>query len=360
MIEEIEKRSVEKDMKKGNILFILECIIIVLLLAILGVLLKDNVGNKTEEAIVREVVETEDELEEVVSEETENTVSGIVNVADVVPPSENMTDETVVPSEEVVAELENTISSNSVSENDTETVSSNSVETSDKFLNGKNIVVFGDSIWNDGRDVDGISEYVQEKTGATIYNCAVGGSTAALVGENTDMQNWTSSSFNGMIYVARDLVSVYQVIPEREATEIVRTVDFENMDYVIVAYGLNDFFSNVPIYPETYFDIKSYVGALRNGISKLQENYPHLQIIVVSPTYTKLFEGEKQFEIGSYVEAARGVASEMNVHFLDMFHVLGNDEESRTQHLGDGVHLSAEGRKVYANAVVSYLKTLEE
>ena len=354
-----------KRMKKTNILFILECIIIVLLLAILGVLLKDNVGNKAEEIAVQEIVQTEDALGEVISEENENTVSGIVNVADVMIPSDNESEEIVISSEDETIELENgeletTVSTDSVSENDTETVSSNSTETEDAFMDGKNIVVLGDSIWNDGRGVDGISEHVQEQTGATIYNCAVGGTTAALVGENTDMQNWSSSCFNGMIYVARDLVSVYQVIPEREATEIVRTVDFENMDYVIVAYGLNDFFSDVPIYPETYFDIKSYIGALRNGISKLQENYPHLQIIVVSPTYTKLFEGEKQYEIGSYVEAARSVASEMNVHFLDMFHVLGNDEESRTQHLGDGVHMSAEGRKVYADAVVRFFETLEK
>lgn len=349
-----------KRMKKSNILFVLECIIIVLLLAILGVLLKDNAGNKTEEVIVQETVEKEEELGETQVEDIEDNVSGIVNVADVVPPSDNAIQEVTEPSEEETAEPENAVSSNSVSENDTETVSSNSAETTDKFMSGKNIVVFGDSIWNDGRGVDGISEHVQEKTGATIYNCAVGGSTAALVGETTEMQDWTSSSFNGMVYVARDLVSAYQVIPDREATEIVRSVDFENMDYVVVAYGLNDFFSDVPVYPETYYDIKSYVGALRNGIHKLKKHYPHLQIIVVSPTYTKLFEGEKQYEIGSYVEAARSVASEMDVHFLDMFHVLGDDEESRTQHLGDGVHMSPEGRKVYADGVIRFLEKLEK
>ena len=352
-------------MKKTNILFILECIIIVLLLAILGVLLKDNAGNKTEEIVIQEVAERESDLREGESEEIENNVLGIVNVADVMVLSDNESEEIVISSEGEIAELEsteleNTVSSNSVSENDIETVSSNSTEVVEMFMSGKNIVVFGDSIWNDGRGVDGISEHVQEKTGATIYNCAVGGTTAALVGENTDMQNWTSSSFNGMIYVARDLVSAYQVIPDREATEIVRSVDFENMDYAIVAYGLNDFFSDVPVYPETYYDIKSYIGALRNGINKLKENFPHLQIIVVSPTYTKLFEGEKQFEIGDYVEAARSVAGEMNVYFLDMFHVLGNDEESRTQHLGDGVHMSAEGRKVYADAVVRFFENLEK
>ena len=49
----------------------------------------------------------------------------------------------------------------------------------------------------------------------------------------------------------------------------------------------------------------------------------------------------------------------MDVEFLDMFHVLGNNAETRTEHLGDGVHMSAEGRKVYADAVIRFLKELE-
>lgn len=234
------------------------------------------------------------------------------------------------------------------------------IDTKQQFMEGKKIVVFGDSIWNDARGKDGISEHIQQKTGATVYNCAVGGSTAALVGGENTMENWDSNSFNGMIYAARRLVSIDKVLPDLEANAVIRQVNLEEMDYVIVAYGLNDFFCDVSIYPQTYYEITNYVGALRNGIGKLQENYPGLQIIVVSPTYTKMFEGEKQFEIGDYVEAARGVAKEFNVQFLDMFHVLGEDEESRVNHLLDGVHLTARGREIYADAVIRFLENLEK
>lgn len=341
-------------MKKINIFFVLECAIIVVLLAILGVLLKDSVKSEMDKSIAKEI-ENNEVTEEVVSQsgpvEVGSSVSGIVSVADVVANSNANGSQSVSSNE--------SISSNSVSGNQGDSVSANDLAATDKFLSGKNMVVFGDSIWNDARGVDGISEHIQEETGLTIYNCAVGGSTAALVGEENSMENWSSSSFNGMIYVARYLVPAEQVIPTREAYDIIKQVDLGKMDYAIVAYGLNDFFSDVPIYPEKYYDITSYVGALRNGISKLKENYPQLKIIVVSPTYTKMFEGEKTFEIGSYVEAARGVAAEMEVEFLDMFHVLGNNAESRMKHLEDGVHMSAEGREVYADAVVWYLKKME-
>ena len=238
-------------------------------------------------------------------------------------------------------------------------MSSNQPEKIKKFA-GKKIVVFGDSIWNAGRGTDGISEHIQEETGATVYNCAIGGTTAALTVEQESMEKWKSNSFNGMIYVARKLVPAEQVLGDDVVADIIKQVDFNEMDYVIVAYGLNDFFSDVPLFPKEYNELTNYVGALRNGIGQLKLNYPHLKIIMVSPTYTKMFEGEKEFEIGNYVEAARSVAQEMDVEFFDMFHILGEDAESRTQHLGDGVHLSAAGRKVYADAVVWFLNGLEE
>lgn len=357
----------EEEMKKINIFFILECMIIILLLAILGVLLKNNGKSKAqetviEETMVEETVESEEAAEEFVVEEESTNVSGIVNVTDIIMNSEGEeSQQTIVSSQNSGTDTvsENSISENSVSENQTDIAIADNAGTTKKTLAEKKIVVFADSIWNDGRGVDGISEHIQEKTGATVYNCAVGGSTAALVGETNDINKWTSSSFNGMVYIARGLVSRSQVLSGREAYDVIKQVNLEETDYVIVAYGLNDFFSGVSIYPEEYFQITNYVGALRNGIANLTVYYPNLEVIVVSPTYTKLFEGEKEFEIGDYVEAARGVAKEFDVHFLDMFHTLGSDAESRTEHLEDGVHLSADGREIYANAVISFLKKLE-
>lgn len=326
-------------MKKVNVVFIGECIIIALLLVILGVLLKGNerVLADAEIAVEESVIEEEPEAQQsaMKSVVNETSASGVVNVSEYI-----------------------SSSAESESENQMSSISENMIQQG-KTLFGKKIVVFGDSIWNAARGKDGISEYVQEGTGATVYNCAIGGTTAAVVGDDPSFDNWTSNSFNGMIYVARKLIPAEKILEGDVVCDIIKQVDFNEMDYVIVSYGLNDFFSDVSIYPKEYYELTNYVGALRNGIEKLKENYPHLKIIVVSPTYTRMFEGEKTFEIGDYVEAARGVATEMDVEFLDMFHVLGNNAETRTEHLGDGVHMSSEGRKVYSDAVVRFLKDLE-
>lgn len=340
-------------MKKVNIIFIGECIIIVLLLMVLGLLLKNSSNSSLAKETEKEMAMAGEEVD-IALENTESNVtvvgsstSGIVNVTDFV----NTSSDDIYVSGNNYAE--------SISDNQAMTVSENMLRMG-KTLYGRNIVVFGDSIWNDARGEDGISEYIQEETGATVYNCAIGGTTAALVEGENSMKNWSSNCFNGMIYVARGLVPAERVLGDNPVVlDIIKQVDFAEMDYVIVSYGLNDFFCDVSIYPKQYTEITNYVGALRNGIIKLKENYPHLKIIVVSPTYTKMFEGEKTFEIGNYVEAARGVAAEMEVEFLDMFHILGNNAESRMEHLGDGVHMSAEGRKVYSDAVIHFLKELE-
>lgn len=338
-------------MKKINVVFALECVIIVLLLAVLGVMLKNNTGNAAEKTVLEETV-AEEAAESQNTNEEEMSVPGIVNVTDVVMNSDEVAAEEPVASSD--AETIESISSDSVSENPEEPVAS------DKFMSGKKIVVFADSIWNEGRGVDGVAEHIQEQTGATVYNCAVGGSTAAVVNESSSVKDWTSSSFNGMIYVAKGLVSADRVVPNDEAYEVIKQVNLEEMDYAIVAYGGNDFFCGVSIYPETYCDVTNFVGALRNGIAHLQLDYPDLKIIMISPMYTTLFEGEKELEIGDYVEAARGVANEMGVYFIDMFHSLGSDAQSRVEHLRDGVHLDTEGRKTYADAVVRFLENMEQ
>lgn len=330
-------------MKKINIYFIGECIIIVLLLAILGLLISDKgtvlAGREVKEASVQE--QDSEEHEVVVGSRTSGgqKVTDVISVEGV---SEAGIDIEVVGEEQAVAE-------------ETE------VEQFSSVLEGKKIVVFGDSIWNDARGADGVSEQLMEMTGCTVYNCAIGGTSAALVGENPDnIRNWDDQSFNGMVYVANKVLPAEWVLEGTIACEVIEQVDFTTIDYILVSYGLNDFFSNVPVYPEFYYDINSYIGALRNGILHLREHYPQARIVLVTPTYTQLFEGERQYRIGDYVEAMRGVSVEMNAGLADMFHIMGEDATSRIEHLDDGVHLSAEGRTIYAKGIAWYLTQMEK
>ena len=332
-------------MKKVNLYFIGECIIIILLLTILGVLLKNNgadAGNlSAEETVAEEIVENS---ENVSVEEVE--YSGIQNVAD------------IIDEKEVIEVSGNAIQ---VSGNTIEgTISGNEVIESSQGLAGKKIVVFGDSIWNSARGEDGVSEHLMELTGSTVYNCAIGGTSAAVVGESTEFgYDWRSQSFNGMVYVTNKLLPADVVLGGTEACEVIKQVDFSTIDYLLISYGLNDYFSNVSIYPEEYYDIATYVGALRNGILHFRENYPQAKIVLVTPTYTRAFEGERQHAIGDYVEGVKRVSQDMNTELIDVSFVLGEDMETRLSYLEDGIHLSAEGRSLYAKGIAEYLNEIE-
>lgn len=328
---------------KKNLYFAAECIIIVLLLVIIGMLNRDRVNTAANDAIYEETITEEVGLDETVAEdiieefpkEEANPGPGGTN------PDESGTD----GQDASVQEVDQIPS-----------------VTEKELLEERiNVVVFGDSIWNDGRGEDGISEQVMEQLNAKFYNCAIGGTTATVgEDESTDLANWTSRSFNGMMYMAIDEIEEEDLIAKDAAYNVMKNVNFEEMDYAIISYGLNDYFSDMPIYPEEYYDMNSFVGALRYGISRLQKYYPDMDIILTSPTYCGWFAGEREFELGRYVESARGVAEELGIHFLDMYHAFGKNPEQKMQYLEDGVHLTKEGRTLYANSVITILEELEK
>ena len=323
-------------MKKHNFVFVGECVIVIALLVLIGLLIKDDNRGVQKEKTVNSVVVSTDELEKVVED---NFVE-----ASSVKESEDLSKVAVETSVKSVSNREESISDNDVLQVDEDKVK---------------IVVFGDSIWNEGRGTDGISEQVMEQLDVEIYNCAIGGTTAAVDGDVPEREEWDSRSFGGMVYVARGIIDADELMPDDAACEVIKQVDFNEVDYVIVSYGLNDYFSDITVYPKEYYDKSSYVGALRYGIHRLQKSFPHLEIILTSPTYCEWFKGERQFELGRYVECARGVAQEMDVHFLDMYHALGKNPEEKMEYLSDGVHLTSEGRTLYANSVIEYLKQLD-
>lgn len=353
----MEKGKGKKGNKMRNRIFLIECAVILLLLGVIGFLLFDKKDpGSMEVAVAKETEEgfLEENFffwkEDSVSENSALSQNHLVTVSEnnVASVSEN------AETEEAAADAGSDENGNTGTEIAAEGIPLNTKDVIERNKKTQ-IVVFGDSIWNAGRGTDGISEQIMEEKDVVIYNCSIGGTTAAVYNESTNWETWTSNSFNGMMYITNGLISEDQLIPNDTAAAVFKEIDFEQVDYIIVSYGLNDYFSNVPIFPKEYFDLTSYVGALRHGIHKIQKQYPHIEFILTSPTYCGWFEGERDFGLGNYVEAARGVSAEYETHFLDMYHALGKNPQEKTQYLEDGVHLTEEGRSLYARAVIDFL-----
>lgn len=231
------------------------------------------------------------------------------------------------------------------------------------------IVVFGDSIWDGNRgDETGIAYQVMKYMNANIYNCAIGGTRASLPEGDTedDYENWTSSSLIGMVNIALGNVTT-DFLGDYMARTVLDQVNFAETDYFILAYGINDFLSGAPLNKDRLTDPHTYGGALRFAVDRLRTNFPNAQILIVSPHYCQFYRDGFMYTDGNmkntgygtlydYAQVARNVAETYQTLFIDAYNTMGIDTYTAEQYLEDGIHLTKEGRELYAKAVSSCLK----
>ena len=232
------------------------------------------------------------------------------------------------------------------------------------------IVVFGDSIWDMDRGDTGIAAQVAQYMNADVYNCAIGGSRATLKeGESPDdFEGWDSSSLMGMVNVLAGKVQP-DFLEGYPGGGVIRNVNPQTVDYYVIAYGLNDYFSKAPIAVEggSNWDAHGYTGALRNAILLLSQISPQAKVLIISPTYCQfLKDGVMETDsnmrdygqgtLTDYANAARNVAETNSTLYIDAYSTMGINIYSAEQYLEDGIHLTVEGRSLYAKAVSSCLK----
>lgn len=232
-----------------------------------------------------------------------------------------------------------------------------------------NIVVFGDSIWDMDRSSTGIAAQLAEYMDANVYNCAIGGTRATLKTGESDVNydTWDSTSLTGMCYVMRGLVDT-NFLEGYPAGGVIRNVDPETVDYYIIAYGLNDYFSGAPISTSgDQYDPHAYTGALYSALELLKSASPNAKFLLISPTYCQFYEdgymvtdsNMKDYGQGTltdYANACRNVAEMSNTLYIDAYSTMGINGYTAEEYLEDGVHLTEAGRTLYARAVSSCLK----
>ena len=158
-------------------------------------------------------------------------------------------------------------------------------------------VVFGDSIiegvgvlFTTGGvpDCDVVSN-MKRQTGATIYNGGIGGTTMAdggnpcfcdivdaiIGGDWTSIDAYINNLISGNVAFSGLTTTIGQI----------KALDFNKVDYIILAYGTNDWGANLPMGDDTSTNKGEFIGAMKYCISTLLAEYPHLQFYVVAPAY---------------------------------------------------------------------------
>lgn len=116
---------------------------------------------------------------------------------------------------------------------------------------------------------------------ATVYNAAIGG---------TYMGSTNNSFYEmAMAVVNRDFSEVINKATrdeEKENLQTISTLDFNAVDFIVIAYGVNDWLVGRTLdNEEDKEDTSTICGALRAGVKVLLNKYPQLRIYVMTPTY---------------------------------------------------------------------------
>ena len=240
-------------------------------------------------------------------------------------------------------------------------------EEEDKY--DMQIVFMGDSILDSTREYDGIAYLISKSCNAKVYNMSMGGTTAALGdGETGDYANWDSRCLLGVVNAIVGYIDP-GIFDDYKAGAILKECDFSKTDYFVIEYGINDFLSQIPTSRyladgETREENEehTYGGALEQAVSKLQDNFPDAKILLIAPHYCQFFSGETfigdgyslDYGYGTLVEYARACGyvydqhRDENVMLYNAFEVSGIDAYTADDYLEDGVHLTSQGRRKYA------------
>lgn len=239
---------------------------------------------------------------------------------------------------------------------------------------GLQLVFLGDSIFDNNRDGTGIPYLTSVQCDADVFNLAVGGSSASLdSGENAELATWASNGLCGVVNALKGIIST-DVFEGTRAKELLDNpnIDFSQTDYFIVEYGTNDFFQSAPRSdPDSFFNLRTYTGALRYGVSNLKELAPDATIILCSPCYAQFYHNDVLVGEGNMTNPGNGtladyagtcnyVANEAQVEFFNAYQDLGIDAYTAEEYLEDGVHLTEAGRRLYADALAQKILSIEE
>lgn len=234
----------------------------------------------------------------------------------------------------------------------------------------RQIVIFGDSIFDNFRDETGIDHLLGGYLDAKIINLAVGGSCASVGRDDaTGDDTWDSTCGAGL---AKAVVGKVDPGVFRDCTAknllIEHKDDFKNTDIFIIEYGINDFMLGRTI--DDAYDlenVRNYGGALRHMVRDLSMAYPDAKIVMCQPSYVEFYRENGEYVGNTYVlnngpgteydyGAVMGNIARENGCYFFSIEQNGITMLNASETLLDGVHLNEKGRQIYATNLAEFIK----
>ena len=258
--------------------------------------------------------------------------------------------------------------------------------------NVTNVVLLGNDTFAQNRGTkDDMANMIAELSGATVYNCAVTDSylTATHYTFKADVDPMDAFNF----YWLTTLIAMENEVPcsvalneqpdklppeAQEVFDTLRTIDFDTIDVIGIMYDANDYLDGRKIINhEKDNDIQAYLGNLEAGLALLQETFPHIRIIVMSPTYAYAINEDGEYEdselysyytdaepmhLSHYSQLVGNITSLHGVTFVDNLYGTVNALNADS-YLLDNINLNVKGREKLAERFVyalEYYDSLKE
>ncbi len=135
----------------------------------------------------------------------------------------------------------------------------------------------------------------------------------------------------------------------QQSVDALKNTDFSAVDIIAIMYDGSDYINGMAMQnPDVPDELTTYVGSLTNSIQLLQNAYPYIRIVFLSPYYSE-YDGAsgRTTDIGNgtlvnYFQWAYDTCGSCSVSFLDNYYGSVN-ENNYTEYLSDGIHLNAAG-----------------
>lgn len=244
------------------------------------------------------------------------------------------------------------------------------------------IVVFGDDSFAYDRGPDGLASLLAEKCEATVYNCSFEGCSIAGETPVLDYENYPLECFSPLrlmydlkydnfitLDIAVDRLRAKNQLPDyfEDTIELLKNIDFDSVDIIIISNGINDYLKgHITTDLNDEYSSGSVYGSLMSCVDLIKELYPHIKVIISSPTfayYTEedgtLTSGEFRYTgtqtsetLGGYMINMKNAAVVKNVTFIDNYIGVEIDASNADKYLTDSTIVpNKEGRILIANHI---------
>ncbi len=233
----------------------------------------------------------------------------------------------------------------------------------------RTIVCFGDSIFGMYRDETSVPAIIASVTGDTVYNVGFGGcrmSTHPYEGYNEFCMYALAKAITTNDYAIQDLAVSKGSSYFPEQLDLLKSIDFNNVDIIIINFGLNDLSGGVPIdNPDNPTDISTFRGALKYSLDTIRSAYPHISYCISLPTfhyrtdkdgqivYSDEYLNRNGYNVSDYISAIKSVAEEYSLTVIDSYNGIGINRTNADTYLSDGIHHNEHGRKLLGEYIAS-------